>query len=64
MKKNNLPDAYSYYVKDFGVSERFEIEGLPTTLLVSPAGKIVYTFVGDGKWDTPAAEAFFRKFTH
>jgi thiol-disulfide isomerase/thioredoxin len=64
MKKNNLPDAVSYYVKDFGVTERFGIEGLPTTLLVSPTGKIVYTFVGDGKWDGPEAAAFFKNFTH
>jgi thiol-disulfide isomerase/thioredoxin len=64
MKKNNLPDADSYYVKDFEVSDRFGIEGLPTTFLVSPEGKIVYTFVGDGKWDSPEAAAFFQKIAH
>ncbi len=59
--KNNLPEVDSYYVKNFDVSRRFEIEGLPTTFLVSPEGKIIYSFTGDAKWDSPQALAFFAK---
>ena len=31
------------------------LTGIPTTLLISPTGKVVGKLVGTAKWDTPSA---------
>ena len=38
------------------------IQGLPTTLLIDPEGRIVGRLVGEARWDTPEAEALLRHY--
>jgi thiol-disulfide isomerase/thioredoxin len=60
MKQRNLQNVDTHYLKDFDTWQSFGIDGLPTTMLVSPEGKIVYTIVGGADWDSPGAIAFFK----
>ncbi len=60
IKKQNLPDVDAVYSKDFYLWQTFELEGIPTTLLVSPEGKIAYTMIGDADWDSKESDAFFK----
>ncbi len=56
----NMPEIEAFYVKDHFLWQTFDLVGIPTSLLVSPEGKIAYTLMGDAEWDSPEAAAFFR----
>ena len=60
MKKLNIPMVASHYTKDFYLWQTFGLEGLPTTILVSPEGVIRYRMLGDAIWNGPTATAFFQ----
>ena len=62
MNQKNLPrldDAL--YIKDYAAWESLGIEGLPTTMIVSPQGKIVSAMTGAGDWQSGDAMAFLHK---
>lgn len=60
MKRKNIPQINSLYVKDFDVWKKFGILGLPTTILVSPRGYMYYTMSGDTNWVKENARGFIR----
>jgi thiol-disulfide isomerase/thioredoxin len=58
--QKNIPMFEAYYLKDFNLWESFDVSGLPTTILVTPQGQIVYTFTGDADWNSQDSMAFLR----
>lgn len=50
MAQFNIPDIPTYYIKDKGVWGELGINGLPTSFLVSPQGRIMYKMLGDTDW--------------
>lgn len=59
MKRQKMPDITYHYVKDMYLWQRFEMQALPSTYLVSPRGLITYGFGGEADWASPKAAAFF-----
>jgi thiol-disulfide isomerase/thioredoxin len=45
-----LPDFRSFYAKNTKIWASFSIKWLPTTLLISPKGEMMYKFTGDTDW--------------
>ena len=46
---------------DSSVVRQWQVRGLPTTYIVSPAGKIVYQAIGDRDWDSAEILQQIRK---
>jgi peroxiredoxin len=46
---------------DSSVVRQWKVRGLPTTFIVSPAGKIVYQAIGDRDWDSAKILQQIRK---
>ncbi len=46
---------------DSSVIRQWKVRGLPTTFIVSPAGKIVYQAIGDRDWDSAEILQQIRK---
>ncbi len=38
---------------DSGVAQRYPMKGLPTTYVIDPAGRLVYSAIGEREWDDP-----------
>lgn len=61
MNQKNLPPLDSaLYIKDFNAWEGLGINSLPTTMIVSPRGEVVFTMVGAGDWRSADARAFLQ----
>jgi peroxiredoxin len=60
------PQAVSAFNKDYpidfnllldrngGISQQWQVRGLPTTFIVNAKGEIVYRIIGKREWDAPA----------
>lgn len=49
--------------QDSRVINQWPVRGLPTTFVVSPAGKITYRAIGGREWDDPDLLAMVRALT-
>jgi thiol-disulfide isomerase/thioredoxin len=62
LAKHELGDLAIYLDPPTKASEAFKVEGLPTTVLVSPDGMILGQEAGGADWDSPAMMASLQKF--
>src|SRR5262249_3262108 len=42
--------------------QALDLQGLPTTLVISPAGTVLGRLAGPAKWDSPEAKALVRYY--
>ncbi len=57
MDMNSLMDV------DGQVTEKYKPRGLPTTMLIDPAGNLQYQAIGGRQWQQPTYTEFLRKLT-
>lgn len=60
MNKKGIPEIETYYSSDNQIWKDLNVQGLPTTYLISPEGQILYTFLGDTDWNSEHAITFFE----
>ena len=55
-----FPSFPILFDRDAAVAERYDIRGLPTTLVIDPAGRIRYRAIGGRNFDHPGVRALIR----
>jgi thiol-disulfide isomerase/thioredoxin len=58
MKKLDVAQVNTYYVRDDQVWEVYNLEALPTSLIVSKEGNILYRLMGEANWSLPQVTDF------
>ena len=59
-EKIKIPYFSTFYAHDSKIWETFSIEGMPTTLLISPNNGIMYKLSGDADWVSPQSVDFIK----
>ncbi|MBH67029.1 MAG: hypothetical protein CMM58_01630 [Rhodospirillaceae bacterium] len=63
LKKLGMSELQSASDPQAKLMRKLQLTGIPTTILVSPQGRIVGKLIGNAQWDSEAATKLIRSFT-
>lgn len=63
LKNHKVAQLGTYVDTDLALLHAFGAYGLPTTVLIDPAGKAIAKAEGPGEWASPSSVAYFKDLT-